>query len=66
MSEDRNLDCQHRAAAARAREQRARIEAQQRYERERKEAERKGTDPNSAVRRLNSGKWLPAERKAEK
>lgn len=53
-------------SAGREREQQARIAAQQRYQRERAEAERKGNDPNSAVRKLNSGKWLPAERKRVK
>lgn len=53
-------------SAAREREQHARSEAQQSYERERAEAERKGTDPNSAVRKLNSGKWLPSGKKAAK
>ena len=52
--------------AEREREERARIEAKQRYERERTEATRKHTDPNSAVRKLNSGRWLPGERKAAK
>jgi hypothetical protein len=52
--------------AEREREERTRIEAKQRYERQRAEAIRKGTDPNSAVRKLNSGKWLPEERRSAK
>jgi hypothetical protein len=53
-------------AGVRAREERTRAEAKERYERDRAEAQRAGTDPNSVVQQLNSGRWLPEERKVAK
>jgi hypothetical protein len=51
---------------AREREERIRLEAKRRYERERAEAIRNGTNTNSAIKKLNSGKWLPEGKQAPK
>jgi hypothetical protein len=54
------------SSGAREREERIRLEAKRQYERERAEAIRNGTNTNAAIKKLNSGKWLPEGKQAPK